>query len=151
MFCDANHISISACLPLFIEVCESVQRALVAIDMIAQEADATVVSDAARVTITKAFYLSKTGGFACWAAARGSGTHATRTSCTIFASHHASVQGRVCSRMALNVGLNVGLNVALNVALKMGLNWRENRQLLPPFSSSVTRFLLRFVSTSTPG
>ena len=30
VFCDASHISISACLPLFIEVCESVQRALVA-------------------------------------------------------------------------------------------------------------------------
>ncbi len=125
MFCDANHISISARLRLFIEVCESVQRALVAIDMIAQDAAATVVSDAAR----------------------GSGSRATRTSCIIFAFHRASARDRHCS----SVGLSVGLNMDLNVGLNMGLNWRENRQLLPPSSSSVTRFLLRFVSTSTPG
>jgi hypothetical protein len=30
LFCDANHISISVRLRLFIAVCESVQRALVA-------------------------------------------------------------------------------------------------------------------------
>jgi hypothetical protein len=107
--------------------------------MITQDADATVVSDAACVTITKAFYSLKTGEVRVL----GGGSWFRHTSYAHLV-HNLRLSSRVgagsvCSRVGLNVGLN------------MGLNWRENRQLLPPSSSSVTRFLLRFVSTSTPG
>ncbi len=111
--------------------------------MITQDADATVVSDAARITITKAFYSLKTGEVRVL----GGGSWFRHTSYAHLV-HNLRLPsgvgaGSVCSR--------VGLNMSLNVAPNMGLNWRENRQLLPPSSSSVTRFLLRFVSTSTPG
>ena len=103
--------------------------------MITQDADATVVSDAARITITKAFYSLKTGEVRVL----GGGSWFRHTSYA-----HLVHNLRLSSRVGAG-------SVCSRVGLNMGLNWRENRQLLPPSSSSVTRFLLRFVSTSTPG